>query len=552
MFKSGPTGIPSPSDQSLTTIYLDEASCLVFCKHFGFQEINFNVVHGDLRIKLLFGNLSINEYSLQTERFIGSYADKDNPLFCKTTFEPKFTLIHFKTFFADNSQFDKHVRKEVARLKLLETNGCFMVLYAERNQDPLHLKYSCLAGRNVDSSNWIKLEQSEQIELNDAWRDCLEENLESQLRDECEKKRSQIVMVCGGRNSGKSTLIRQLINRQLSAVGHRTDRKIYYLDLDPGQSEFTNSGQISLVEIDKPLLFPTYINVSKFKDQIVYSSSVTSTNTEDVGCLYSENLAHLWSKSQSFICPNDLVLVNTMGFVRIIGFMMLVDTIKLIKPSYLIEIRFELPEQTKNLYDINYSIELTAKNMVSMKGWLEFDSDRLRLRYSYLQLNSEYGLHNPKKSKLNRINAQLVYLSLIDDLLERPINHLRPRAVKFSSVKIYLAIENRPEDRLVLDILSCSWVQLCRLEDETSEQSSSNEHLQIIKTFGPNRCLGNAFIRNVDLKNRLFYIVTPESSHTIEQVNCFVKPNSLTVPKEVYIPQLIYSKVDPLYIDVKF
>lgn len=543
MFKN--SSPPSSSDQSLTTVYLNESSCLVFCKLFGYKEINFNVVHGDLRIKLLFGNLSINEYSLPRDQLIESYADKDHPLFCRTIFDPECTLSHFKAFFADHQLFDKHVRKEISRLNLLESGGCFMVLYAERNQDPLHLKYSYLVGRNVDSANWIKLAQGEQIELKEAWRDCLAENLESQLRNE-QAKSSRIVMVCGGRNSGKSTLIRQLINRQL---GGQQNRKIYYLDLDPGQSEFTNSGQISLVEIDKPILFPSFINVCKFRQQIVYSCSVTSTNMEDIGSLYSENLAHLWCKVQPLIGPNDLVLVNTMGFVRIIGFMMLVDAIKLIRPSHLIEIKFELPDQVRNLYDINYSAELTAKNIAATKGWLDFDSDRLKLRYSYLQLNHEYGLHSPKKGKLNRINSQLVYLSLIDDLLERPITHLKPRAVRFEDVKIYLAIENRPEDRLVLDILSCSWVQLCRIEED---DSSSSKNLTILKQFGPNRCLGNAFIRNVDIKNRLFYIITPESSQTIQQVNCFVKPNSLTVPKEIFIPQLVYSKVEPLYIDVKF
>ena len=187
---------------------------------------------------------------------------------------------------------------------------------------------------------------------------------------------------------------------------------------------------------------------------------------------------------------------------------------------------------------------MTPVSVSPAKRWGDY------LRYSYLQLNHAYGLHSPKKGKLKRINSQLVYLSLIDDLLERPINHLKPCAVRFKDVKNYLVIENRQEDRLVLDILNCSWVQLCRVEQE--DESTTNENLEIIKTFGPNRCLGDAFIRNVDIKNRLFYIITPESSQTIKQVNCFVKPNSLTVPKEVFIPQLVYSKVDPLYIDVKF
>lgn len=549
--------IPLISEPSLSIIYLTEDSCLVICKLIGYEEINFNIVTGDLKLKLLFGNLTINEYSLEDQKAIQVYADKDNHLFCRTNFDLKFNLINFKSFLTNCDQnlsaFNNYTVKEINRLKLLNSNGCFMLLFVERNRDPLHLKYCHLTGKIVETLNWIKLEQKDQIVLREQWKDYLVNNLEDQFKqkEETANKRSNIVMICGGKNSGKSTLIKHLINRQLNNLKDEQNRKIYYLDLDPGQSEFTNSGQISLIQIDKPILFPTYVNVSKFKDQIVFSCSVTSTNMEDVGNLYSENLAYLWTKIQQFIQPNDLLFVNTMGFVRIIGFMMLIDAIKLIKPTFLIEIRFDLPENVKNLYDINYPIDLTAKNVLTTKGWLQFDTDRLRLKYNYLKLTNQYGLFNPKNSKLKRINSQLVYLSLIDSLIERPLSHLQPYTIKFEDVKIHLAIENQPEQRLLLDILNCSWIQLCRIEEQQIN-STSTDHFEIIKIFGPNQCLGNAFIRNIDAKNRLFYIITPENLNTIKQVNCFVKPSSINAPKEVFISQLVHSKVQPLYIDVNF
>ena len=557
---------------SLSTIYLDENSCLIICKLIGFKEINFNIIFGDLQVKLLFGNLTINEYSLKLNESIELFADKDSNLNCKTKFNLNFNLNAFKHFVKQqHHQFsNRYVQKEIDKLKFMNlTSASFMILRVERNSNPTHLKYSYLLGKNVDSLNWIKLEQNDQnaIALNDEWCDYLAINLEDQLINKqvaAAAENPQIVMVCGGKNSGKSTLLKQLINRQFN-VGKQQlneNRKIYYLDLDPGQSEFTNSGQISLIEIDKPILFPTYINVDKFKGQILFSCSVSSTNVEDIGLLYSENLAYLWSKikQKQLFKSNDLLFVNTMGFVRIIGFMMLVDAIKLLKPNYLIEIRFELPEKIKKLpYDINYSIELNAKNVQSTRGWLQFDLDRFKLKYNYLQLQNTYGQlnHFKKNSKSKRINSQLVYLSLIDNLLERPLNHLEPYAIKFKDIKIYLAIENRPEERLILDILNCSWIQLCKLEvnnDDNENDKTTNDNFEIIKTFSANQCLGNAFIRNIDLKNRLFYILTPECLNTIRQVNCFVKSNSINVPKEIFIQQLAgcHSSIEPQYIDVKF
>lgn len=547
--KTSDVSITSSSQPSLSTIYIDECSCLLISKLTDYKEIYFNIQFGDLKVRLLFGNLTINEYRLEEHKQIDLYADRENNLTCRINFDLHFNLVQFKTFLV-KQQFNKHVQQEINRLKFNCSNASYTIVLVERNSDPLHLKYSYLIGRNVDHLNWIKLEQKEQqVVLNDDWKESLA-NFEEQLNVD-QTTRNQIVMVCGGKNSGKSTLIRHLINRQFSVRPVNPNRKLFYLDLDPGQSEFTNSGQISLVEIDKPILFPTHVNVAKFKEQIVYSCSVCSTNVEDLGALYSENLAYLWTKVQQFIKPTDLIFVNTMGFVRIIGFMMLVDAIKLIRPNHLIEIKFELPDQKlKKLYDVNYSIELSAKNVFKTKGWLEFDLDLLRLRYAYLTLTNQYGVFSTRNSKMKRINAQLVYLSLIDCLLERPLNYLQPHVIRFKDVSVHLAVENQPEERLILDILNCSWIQLCRIDEERCNMNANG--FKIIKTFGPNQCLGNAFIRNIDLKNKLFYLLTPERQTTIKQVNCLVKPNSINVPKEVFIPQLVYSSCEPQYIDVNF
>lgn len=558
------------SASSLSTIYIDENSCLLICKFSDYKEINFNLAFGDLKVKLLFGNLNVNEYDLEENKLIELYANKDNHLYFRINFDSKFNLTSFKNWLV-KQQFNKHVLKEIHQLKFSSNQSCYMVLYAEKNQDPLHLKYSYLVGKNVQSE-WIKLEQRDQILLNDEWKDFLMNNLENQLQCDSSsenrnpinsnkiKKTAKIVMVCGGKNTGKSTLIRYLINRQLSkdSLNKQSKRKIYYLDLDPGQSEFTNSGQLSLVQVNKPCLFPTSINVNKFKSQVVLSCSVCSTNVEDLGSLYSENLANLWLKVEQILKDDDLVFVNTMGFVRIIGFMMLVDAIKLIRPTHLIEIKINLPRLStqKIFYDINYSTDLNAKSIQSIKGWLCFDANNLSLSYKYLQLSREYNVNfYIKHSKMKRIDSQLVYLSCIDNLMERPLNYLEPFVIKFKDVKIHLAIENQPEDHLVLDILNCSWIQLCKLEESENSNSESNKqanNFELIKRFGPNECLGNGFIRNIDIKNGLFYILTPESASTIRKVNCLVKPNSINAPKEIFIPQLVYSKVQPMYIDVKF
>lgn len=76
------------------------------------------------------------------------------------------------------------------------------------------------------------------------------------------------VMICGPKNSGKSTFGRLLMNYVLTthliAVDSRTPvsitPRICFLDLDPGQPEFTAPGQLSLVLTDRLVLGPPFTN----------------------------------------------------------------------------------------------------------------------------------------------------------------------------------------------------------------------------------------------------------------------------------------------------
>ncbi|CAB4011216.1 Hypothetical predicted protein [Paramuricea clavata] len=59
---------------------------------------------------------------------------------------------------------------------------------------------------------------------------------------------SPVVLVCGGKNVGKSTFARYLTNTILN-----TQKPLYYLETDVGQTEFTPPGVISLTKVDAPI-----------------------------------------------------------------------------------------------------------------------------------------------------------------------------------------------------------------------------------------------------------------------------------------------------------
>ncbi|KAI1890695.1 hypothetical protein AGOR_G00156290 [Albula goreensis] len=58
-----------------------------------------------------------------------------------------------------------------------------------------------------------------------------------------------VIVVCGGKNAGKSTFNRNLINIMLNHFA-----SVNYLECDLGQMEFTPLGCLSLSTIIEPLL----------------------------------------------------------------------------------------------------------------------------------------------------------------------------------------------------------------------------------------------------------------------------------------------------------
>ena len=71
------------------------------------------------------------------------------------------------------------------------------------------------------------------------------------------------VLICGPKGSGKSTLSRYLLNHLLSPTPPEGSRQVNidgvaFLDLDPGQPEFSPMGQIYLAHLHKPFFGPPF------------------------------------------------------------------------------------------------------------------------------------------------------------------------------------------------------------------------------------------------------------------------------------------------------
>ena len=117
-----------------------------------------------------------------------------------------------------------------------------------------------------------------------------------------------IIFVCGAKDSGKSTYLRYLMNRCLNQ--RRNPSKISFLDCDIGQSEFTPSGTISLIdEISDPLFGPSASHLKRPKKSFYFGDIQV---TENYLCKYLNYIKSLLDSIHQE--HNGIFLVNTMGW----------------------------------------------------------------------------------------------------------------------------------------------------------------------------------------------------------------------------------------------
>ena len=88
-------------------------------------------------------------------------------------------------------------------------------------------------------------------------------------------QKSPILMVCGGKDAGKSSFARYVVNRVLSE-----HRDLYYIDSDVGQSEFLPPGCVGLHAVHQPLLGSPFSHLQKPIESFFLGSASPKSDPE--------------------------------------------------------------------------------------------------------------------------------------------------------------------------------------------------------------------------------------------------------------------------------
>ncbi|XP_065829994.1 polynucleotide 5'-hydroxyl-kinase NOL9-like isoform X2 [Oscarella lobularis] len=166
--------------------------------------------------------------------------------------------------------------------------------------------------------------------------------------------RAPIVLICGNRNSGKSTYSRYAVNIFLNKFS-----EVAFLDTDVGQSEFTAPGFVSLNVVKDPIFGPAFCHqqepvISHFFGDVTpkrrpgfYLDCVES-------CIrYFETTT---TTKHSFV-P---LIVNCHGWVRGLGELLFNDLLRIVKPTHLVHLNPPDTPSSKALPSIDAALKPDA------------------------------------------------------------------------------------------------------------------------------------------------------------------------------------------------
>ncbi|KAL4980408.1 hypothetical protein BDW66DRAFT_166544 [Aspergillus desertorum] len=137
------------------------------------------------------------------------------------------------------------------------------------------------------------------------------------------------VLICGPKASGKSTFGRYLLNHLLSPApqaesDHANTDGVAFLDLDPGQPEFSPMGQVYLAHLRSPVFGPPFTHPSLNNDRdgvIIRAHHIGATSPKEDPDHYVLAAANLMEQYRALLAtyPQCPLIINYPGWIFGLG-----------------------------------------------------------------------------------------------------------------------------------------------------------------------------------------------------------------------------------------
>ncbi|ESZ96791.1 hypothetical protein SBOR_2792 [Sclerotinia borealis F-4128] len=366
-------------------------------------------------------------------------------------------------------------------------------------------------------------------------------------------------MLCGPKSSGKSTFVKLLVNRLLSASQNEAQSSssnsskgagVVLLDLDPGQPEYSHPGQVSLIHIREPNFGPSITHpIPGIKSRLIRAHALGAVSPSMDPSLYMTCALNLFEHYRSLSlrssCP---LIINTPGWVLGTGLEILVDLITKVHPSEVIYMSKEGPaEVVERLQDA-----AKKTSLITLPSQSSEYATRTSAHLRTMQSMSYFHLDSTNKNELA--------------WNETPSTSIPPWEIKYSGEKSgvlgIMCYGEQPPPDLLAETINGSIVSVVVIEDAAAipgYSSSPQEHnktsdldtlraskapltLDPIKTpliiptphenlpyFNPlnaitldpqySHTIGSALVRGIDVNRQRLQVLTPISPEVLEQIN---------------------------------
>ncbi|KAL3528280.1 hypothetical protein ACH5RR_007602 [Cinchona calisaya] len=312
-----------------------------------------------------------------------------------------------------------------------------------------------------------------------------------------------VAFVCGPKNSGKTIFSRHLLNLLLQRY-----KKVAYLDTDVGQTEFTPPGLLSLTLIDK-ITPDLTIPCLKTPERCFFFGDISSKRDPTTYLTYIFDLYDHYRKKYCVFNENKLpnagipLVINTPGWVKGIGYDILVDMLKYIAPTHVLKIcisaenknlpvgAFWLAEEDTTSTTI---IEVNSARQDSFKRSVLVQKDARLLRD--LRMMAYFRQCFPSHLNITTIKE-----------LASALAALPPFEISISSIRIKHLHCQVPKTEIFYS-LNATIVGLA----VTSEGSEN---------LCP--CIGLGIVRGIDTLKNVLYLITPVPPDSLEKVDLLLQ-----------------------------
>lgn len=356
----------------------------------------------------------------------------------------------------------------------------------------------------------------------DEWRDIIcdmDVDISKRKPHECQCS----VLLCGGKDVGKSSFCRYIINKMLCKHD-----AVFYLECDCGQTEFTPPAILSLVKVTKPLLGPPFTHQQKPLKSYFYGH----ISPQDAPTEYISLIKQLFETYQKEYLNVGPLVINQQGWVRGLGLSLLVDCIRITSPCFTIQIDSTTVESR------NLANDLSKDFVDSQSGWSinqDYESIKRSHPCIYLKLKNAKVFDKVNSVKNKSLTSRNIALTAyFSDMFEKhqnlskpsSLSALTPYRVKWCDVAVHCLHQNISFD-LLMYALNMAVVCLAQVvNDIIGPSDENNPHLPLQLLEQPQaEFLGLGIIRNIDPVNHLFYILTPEPLDVVNKVNALIKGN---------------------------